>query len=109
MNPPLRPVEDKNACIEALLDGTIEMICTDNAPHAKQEKDCPYSQAAMGIVSIEAAFPLVYTNLIKTNKLSLERAMVLMSTNAARFFNIEGGEIIENQPANICIYDLDEE
>lgn len=109
MNPPLRSVEDQNAVVEGLLDGTIEMICTDNAPHSAQEKDCKFSDAAMGIVSIEVAFPLVYTKLVKTGKLPLERAIKLMSTNAAKFFEIPGGEICENAAANICIYNLDEQ
>lgn len=109
MNPPLRSVEDQNAVVDGLLDGTIEMICTDNAPHSAEEKNCTFDKAAMGIVSIEVAFPLVYTNLVKTGKLTLERTIELMSTNAAKFFEIPGGEIIENKSANICIYDLNEE
>ena len=109
MNPPLASVEDQNAVIDGLLDGTIEMICTDNAPHSKEEKDCDFDKAAMGIVSIEVAFPLVYTKLVKTNKITLEKSIELMSTNAAKFFEIDGGEIIENKKANICIYNLDEQ
>ena len=109
MNPPLRSAEDQNAVVEALMDGTIEMICTDNAPHSKEEKDCMFNDAAMGIVSIEAAFPLVYTKLVKTEKLKLERAIELMSTNAAKFFEIPGGEIKENKKANLCIYNLEEQ
>ena len=109
MNPPLRSVEDQKAVVDGLLDGTIEMICTDNAPHSAAEKDCPFDDAAMGIVSIEVAFPLVYTNLVKTGKLTLERAIELMSTNAAKFFEIPGGEIKENEIANICIYDLNQD
>ena len=109
MNPPLRSTDDQNAVVDGLLNGTIEMICTDNAPHSADEKDCPFDKAAMGIVSIEAAFPLVYTNLVKTGKLTLERTIELMSTNAAKFFEIPGGEIVENKAANICIYDLNEE
>ena len=107
MNPPLRPISDQQACIDGLIDGTIEMICTDNAPHSSSEKDCPYDKAAMGIVSIEAAFPLVYTNLVKTKKITLDKAIELMSTNVAKFFNIEGGQIIEGQTANLCFYDLE--
>lgn len=106
MNPPLRSIEDQNAVVKGLLDGTIEMICTDNAPHSSEEKDCPFENAAMGIVSIEAAFSLIYTNLVKTGKLNLERAIELMSTNAAKFFELEAGEINESNLANICIFDL---
>ena len=109
MNPPLRSVEDQNAVLDGLLNGTIEMICTDNAPHSAEEKDCAFDKAAMGIVSIEAAFPLVYTKLVKTGKLPLEKAIELMSINAAKFFEIPGGNIEENELANICIYKLDEE
>lgn len=107
MNPPLRPISDQQACIDGLIDGTIEMICTDNAPHSSSEKNCPYDKAAMGIVSIEVAFPLVYTKLVKTNKITLNKAIELMSTNVAKFFNIEGGQIIEGQTANLCFYDLE--
>ena len=106
MNPPLRSKEDQKALIEAIQDKTIEVICTDNAPHSEAEKNCPIAKASFGIVENEIAFSLIYTKLVKNKIISLEDAIKLMSTNACDIFGIDGGRIENLEVANLCFYDL---
>ena len=72
MNPPLRSREDREALVEGLLDGTIDMIATDHAPHSAEEKSRGLSGSAFGIVGLECAFPVLYTGLVRTGRMSLE-------------------------------------
>lgn len=88
MNPPLRSEEDRQAILEGVLDGTIDMIATDHAPHSAEEKSRGLEKSAMGVVGIETAFPLLYTHLVKTGLLSLERLVELMSVNPRKRFGI---------------------
>lgn len=88
MNPPLRSEEDREAILEGVLDGTIDMIATDHAPHSAEEKSRGLEKSAMGVVGIETAFPLLYTHLVKTGLLSLERLVELMSVNPRKRFGI---------------------
>ena len=88
MNPPLRSKEDRAALIEGLLDGTIDMIATDHAPHAAEEKARGLRDSAFGIVGLETAFPLLYTKLVKEGVLSLERLLQLMVSNPRERFGI---------------------
>ena len=90
MNPPLRDPEDRSALIEGLLDGTIDMIATDHAPHTAQEKSRGLAGSSMGIVGLETAFPLLYTHFVKTGILSLDTLVKLMSTNPRRRFSLDG-------------------
>ena len=80
MNPPLRTKEDRIAIIEGLADGTIDCIATDHAPHEKAVKELPYDEAANGIIGLETAFPVAYTELVKNGPLSIEDLIRLMST-----------------------------
>ena len=89
MNPPIRSEEDRRALIEGILDGTIDMIATDHAPHSSEEKSKGLKGSMMGIVGIETAFPLMYTHFVKTGIITLERLIELISTNARRRFGIE--------------------
>ena len=89
MNPPIRSEEDRRALVEGILDGTIDMIATDHAPHSKEEKSKGLRGSMMGIVGIETAFPLMYTHFVKTGILTLERLVELFSTNARRRFGID--------------------
>ena len=89
MNPPLRSKEDRQALVEGLLDGTIDMIATDHAPHSAEEKSKGLQKSAFGIVGIETAFPLLYTYLVKPGILSLERLTELLTVNPRRRFGIE--------------------
>ena len=89
MNPPIRSEEDRQALVEGILDGTIDMIATDHAPHSAEEKSKGLRGSMMGIVGIETAFPLMYTHFVKTGIITLERLVELLSTNARRRFGIE--------------------
>jgi len=104
MNPPLRDKADQEALIEGLLDGTIDMIATDHAPHAANEKDKGLRGSVMGIVGLETAFPLLYTHLVKTGVMSLEMLLDKMAYAPARRFGLEAGA--ENC---FAVWDLDSE
>ena len=88
MNPPLRSPEDREAILEGILDGTIDMIATDHAPHSDEEKSRGLEKSAMGVVGIETAFPLLYTNLVKPGIISLEKLIELMCDKPRERFNI---------------------
>lgn len=106
MNPPLRTEEDRLALIEGVKDGTIEMICTDHAPHSIEEKNKGFEGSMMGIIGSEFAFGLVYSKLVKTKILPLEKVLDCMSYNVANIFGVEGGELENFEKANLTILDL---
>lgn len=106
MNPPLRSKEDKEALLQGLIDGTVDMIATDHAPHAKNEKTGSMKTAAFGITGSETAFGSLYTKLVKTGKLKLERLLELMTKNPAQIFNLKTGIIEPGQEADIAIFDI---
>ena len=89
MNPPLRSREDREALIEGIKDGTIDMIATDHAPHSAEEKSRGLEKSAFGIVGIETAFQLLYTHLVKENIISLEKLIELMAINPRKRFRID--------------------
>ncbi|MBQ8879376.1 MAG: dihydroorotase [Clostridia bacterium] len=89
MNPPLRSPEDREAIIEGLRDGTIDMIATDHAPHSAEEKARGLEGSAFGVVGIETCFPLVYTGLVMPGIISMERAVELLSVNPRKRFGID--------------------
>lgn len=91
MNPPLRSRQDRIALINGIIDGTIDMIATDHAPHSKEEKAKGLENSAFGIVGIETAFSILYTKLVKTEIISLEKLIELISVNPRRRFNIPIG------------------
>ena len=99
MNPPLRSEADRLALIEGIKDGTIDMIATDHAPHSAEEKSKGLQKSAMGIVGIETAFSVMYSHLVKTNIITLEKLVELMSVNPRRRFNLPVGD-------DICVFDL---
>ena len=88
MNPPLRSAADRDALIEGILDGTIDMIATDHAPHSHEEKSRGLEKSAFGIVGLETAFPIMYTEFVKTGKMTLEHLVDLMCNNPRRRFGI---------------------
>ena len=106
MNPPIRSREDRAALIEGLLDGTIDMIATDHAPHSAEEKGRGLEKSAMGVVGLETAFAVVYTHLVKPGILSMERLMALLNGNAVKRFGF-GTPLEEGQPADLTVFDLD--
>ena len=105
MNPPLRSAADRAALIEGLKDGTIDMIATDHAPHTAEEKSRGLRGSAMGVVGLETAFPVLYTELVLKGIISLEKLVDLMSTAPGRRFGI-GGMLEVGQSADITAYDL---
>ncbi len=92
MNPPLRGEEDRQALLEGLLDGTIDMLATDHAPHSAQEKSRGLEKSAFGIVGLETAFPILYTRLIRPGILSMRRVVELLCINPRRRFGLPFGE-----------------
>ena len=92
MNPPLRSAEDREALIAGILDGTIDMIATDHAPHSAEEKARGLEKSAFGVVGIETAFPICYTYLVKSGILTLEQLIDLLVKNPRERFGIELGE-----------------
>ena len=102
MNPPVRGREDRLALIEGIQDGTIDIIATDHAPHSAEEKSRGLEKSAFGIVGLETAFPVLYTGLVLTGIIRLEKLVELLSTNPRRRFNIPlSGE-------DCCVWDLNE-
>ena len=91
MNPPLRSREDREALMEGILDGTIDMIATDHAPHSAEEKSRGLDGSPFGIVGLETAFPLLYTYLVKEGIISIDRLLELLVTNPRKRFNIPMG------------------
>ncbi|MCK9859801.1 dihydroorotase [Paenibacillus sp. ATY16] len=109
MNPPLRTPRDVEAVIEALEDGTIDMIVTDHAPHSAEEKARGMQLAPFGIVGFETAFPLLYTKFVQTGKWTLGFLLDRMTADPARVFGLPTGRIEEGAPADLTIVDLDSE
>ncbi|MEK4253126.1 MULTISPECIES: dihydroorotase [unclassified Ureibacillus] len=109
MNPPLRASEDKKALIEGLLDGTIDCIATDHAPHTTEEKCCGMVGAPFGIVGFETAFPLLYTKFVETGIFTLKQLVDWMATKPAEIFELPYGKIEVGAPADLTIIDLNKE
>ena len=107
MNPPIRSEEDRKALIEGIKDGTVDMIATDHAPHSLEEKSKGFD-GPMGVVGLECAFPVLYTGLVKTGVITLEKLIDLMSIKPSERFDVEHG-IEVGAPADLTVYDLDEE
>mgnify|MGYP002861400737 FL=1 len=106
MNPPLRTQQDVDAVIEGLRDGTIEVICTDHAPHAEHEKALPLDKAPFGIVGLETAVGLTYTYLVDKGIITLEEMINKMSVNPRRLLGLKDISISEGTPANLTILDV---
>ena len=109
MNPPLRSREDKEAVIEGLQDGTIDVIATDHAPHTLEEKLMPIQKAPMGIVGFETSLGLCITNLVDRGYLTLSQVIEKLSLNPARILNIKQGNIKIGESANLTVIEPDVE
>jgi len=109
MNPPLREEADRQAIIEGLRDGTIDIIATDHAPHSKAEKDKPLTEAPSGIIGLETALALGITNLVDKGYLSISQLIERMSANPARMYGLPAGTMSEGSAADIVIFDADAE
>lgn len=109
MNPPLRGREDRDALIEGLLDGTIDFIATDHAPHTEEEKAWPMTEAPFGIVGLETAFPLLYTHFVKSGKLTLKQLIDYLTTKPCETFGLPYGKIEVGSIADLAILDVEKE
>ncbi|MGX6969418.1 dihydroorotase [Vagococcus bubulae] len=109
MNPPLRASDDQQALIDGLLDGTIDCIATDHAPHGHEEKNQSMIDSPFGIVGSETAFALMYTHFVKTNRFTLEQVVYWMTEAPSKLFNLETGSLNIGADADIAIFDLEKE
>jgi dihydroorotase len=103
MNPPLREAADRDAMLEGLRDGSVDVIATDHAPHHADEKALEFDRAPFGIVGSETAVPLCLDRLVHTGLISLARFVELLSVNPARVLRLPGGTLTEGGPADITI------
>ena len=109
MNPPLRSKDDMQALIDGVKDGTVDVIATDHAPHSREEKSKGLEKSAMGVVGLETAFPVLYTKLVKTGIITLEKLINMMSVKPREIFSIPGGRIEKGMPADLALLSLDDE
>jgi dihydroorotase len=107
MNPPLRTKRDVEVLLEALIDGTIDCIATDHAPHAASEKEGEYDLAAFGIVGLETAVGLMLDRLVKPGALPLATLVARLSRDPARLLGLPGGSLAAGAPADVTILDLE--
>jgi dihydroorotase len=103
MNPPLRSSEDRDAMLDGIADGTVDVIATDHAPHHADEKMVEFDRAPFGIVGLETAVPIVFDRLVHAGRISIGRMIELLSTNPAKVMNVPGGTLAEGAPADITI------
>jgi dihydroorotase len=106
MNPPLRSEDDRAALIDGLRDGTISAVATDHAPHSLEEKDVPFESAPFGVVGLETAFSVLYTQLVEPGLLTLETLLERMSAGPAVIFGLARPRIAVGAPANLTLLDL---
>ena len=109
VNPPLRTEKDRQAILEGIKDGTIDVIATDHAPHSLEDKNVEYNYAANGISGLESAFSLCYTYLVDKGVITLDKLTKLMSERPAQLLGIECGQLKEGGLADITLVDLDRE
>lgn len=105
MNPPLRTEKDREALIEGLKSGAIDIIATDHAPHSREEKEKPLTAAPSGIIGLETALPLAVTNLVKEGHLTYVQLFEKMCLNPARLYRLDSGRIKEGSDADLVIFD----
>lgn len=109
MNPPIRTAEDRAALVEGLADGTVDMVATDHAPHSDEEKSRGLAGSLMGVIGLEFAFPVLYTGLVATGRISLHRLVEVMSAAPLARFGLPGGDIRDGAPADLAVFDLSRE
>ena len=108
MNPPLRTEKDRQAIIRGLADGTIDLIATDHAPHSKEEKEKPITEAPSGIIGLETSLALGITNLVRPGHLSLLQLLEKMTINPAKLYHLPYGQIAAGKAADLVIFDENE-
>ncbi|HHW35761.1 MAG TPA: dihydroorotase [Bacillales bacterium] len=109
MNPPLRGREDRDALIEGLLDGTIDFIATDHAPHTEEEKAWKMTEAPFGIVGLETAFPLLYTHFVQSGKMALKQLIDYLTIKPCGTFGLPYGKIEVGSMADLAVLDVEKE
>jgi len=109
INPPLRSTHDREAVIEGLVDGTIDCIASDHAPHSEEEKDCEFEKAPPGTIGLETTLGLIKTFIVDKGYLSWADAIKKMTVNPARILKLPGGSLAVGSPADITIIDPDKE
>ena len=107
MKPPLSSRENREALLEGLADGTIDVIATDHAPHASHEKECPPDQTAFGIIGLETALGLTITELVEKKVITMYRAIELLSINPRKIMKLKPILFIPGEHANFSIIDPD--
>ena len=108
MNPPLRTEEDREAIIEGLKDGTLDLIATDHAPHSAEEKQKEFAKVPSGIIGLETALSLGISRLTDTGRLTLSELLACMTVNPARLYHLDAGYLAEGGPADIVLFDAEE-
>jgi len=108
MNPPLRTEADRQALIDGLRDGTIDCVATDHAPHAREEKEVPFEEAPMGVTGLETAFAALHTDLVVPGVLDLALLVERMTVGGS-FFDLSLPRVAIDEPANLCLVDLEAE
>ena len=106
MNPPLRGRKDREALIEGLLDGTIDCIATDHAPHGLEEKSQSFMKSPFGIVGSETAFQLIYTHFVETGRFTLEQVINWLAVKPAEIFGLNAGTLTVGAPADVAVFDI---
>ena len=109
MNPPLRAPEDREVLVDALIDGTIDCVATDHAPHAANEKDVPFAEAPFGVTGLETAFAACHTGLVRTGRMDLATLVRRMSADAASVLELEPPTLAEGAVANLAVIDPEAE
>jgi len=109
MNPPLREESDRQAIIEGLVDGTIDIIATDHAPHSEEEKNKPITEAPSGILGLETAFAICNESLVLSEKMNYLQLFCKMSLDPARLYGLNAGSLAENMPADLVVFDAKRE
>ncbi|MFQ5599475.1 MAG: dihydroorotase [Candidatus Krumholzibacteriia bacterium] len=108
MNPPLRTESDRQAVLEGVADGTLDVIATDHAPHAEMEKELEFERAPVGVIGLETSFGVAHTSPVDSGRMSLLDLVERMSLAPARRFGLEGGRLQEGAPASFAILDPNE-
>jgi dihydroorotase len=103
MNPPLREAADRDAMLDGIADGTVDVIATDHAPHHADEKLVEFDRAPFGIIGLETCVPLVFDRLVHAGRIGVKRAVALLSANPARVFRLPGGSLAEGSVADVTI------
>lgn len=109
MNPPLRTEADRQAIIEGLKDGTIDLIATDHAPHSEEEKAREFTKAPSGITGLETSLSLGVTNLVRAGHLSMSQLLIKMSYNPLKLYHLDGGELKVGERGDVVIFNADEQ